>query len=116
MNLKEAIKVVVVEDEALYRDMVAKVLVKVGDIETLGSYENVEEAEQDIPKLKPDVVIMDIELGAGINGIKLALQLREVLANLGIVLLSNHSKIGFARTLARQELKGWSYLLKKIGP
>ncbi len=114
VNLKkELIKVVVVEDEALYRDMIAKALAKEGDIEILCTYDNAENAKQGILQLKPDVALMDIELGDKTNGIKLALQLRELLANLGIVILSNHSKIDFAKILARQELKGWAYLLKK---
>ena len=113
MSFKGTIKVVVVEDEALYRDMITEALVKEGNIEILCSYDNVEEAKKGIPQLKPDVVIMDIELGDETNGIKLALQLRELLANLGIVILSNYSKIDFAKILARQDLKGWAYLLKK---
>ncbi len=103
----------VVENEVLYCNIIAKSLRKEEDIEVLSCYSNVEKAKQDIPQLKPDVALMDVELGCETNGIKLALQLRELLANLGIVLFSNHSKIGFAKTLARQDLKGWAYLLKK---
>ena len=110
---KKPIKIVVVEDEVLYNNIISKALVQEGKIQVLGNYTSAEQAGREIPQLQPDVALIDIELGSEINGIDLALELRDVLSNLGIVLLSNHIKISFANILAREKLKGWAYLLKK---
>ncbi len=110
---KQPIKIVVVEDELFYNSIISKALTQEGDIQVLGSYTSVQQASKEIPLLQPDVALIDIELGSEINGIDLALELRDELNNLGIVLLSNHIKISFANILAREKLKGWAYLLKK---
>ncbi len=113
MITDKPIKIVIVEDETLYIDMISKALDQEENIKVLGGYTTAEEATQAILKLRPDVALVDIELGHDTNGIKLTLGWRDLLNDLGIVLLSNHSKLSFAKVLARQELKGWAYLLKK---
>lgn len=110
---EKSIKIVVIEDEILYNDIISKALVQEGDIQVLGNYTSAQQASQEIPQLQPDVALIDIELGSEINGIDLALELRDKLSDLGIVLLSNHIKVSFANILAREKLKGWAYLLKK---
>ncbi len=112
MNTTKAVKIVVIEDETFYNDLISKVLAQENDLEVIGSYSSARKAKIEVPTIKPDVALVDIELGSDLNGIQLALNLRETLSNLGIVLLSNHTKLSFARVLARQELAGWAYLLK----
>ena len=112
MSATKAVKIVVVEDETFYNDLISKVLAQENDLEVIGSYSSAKKAKIEIPTIKPDVALVDIELGSDLNGIQLALNLREKLSNLGIVLLSNHTKLSFARLLARRELAGWAYLLK----
>ena len=107
------IKIVVVEDEVLYNDIISKALIQEGNIQVLGNYTSAKQASQEIPQLQPDVALLDIELDCETNGIDLALELRDKLSDLGIVLLSNHIKISFANILAREKLKGWAYLLKR---
>ena len=61
---------------------------------------------------RADAVLLDINLG-GENGITLGWGLREHHPALGIVLLSNHAHLAFARELIAANLTGWAYLLKK---
>lgn len=56
--------------------------------------------------------MLDIDLG-GEDGITLGRQLRGRHPALGIVLLSNHAHLAFARELIAANLTGWAYLLKK---
>lgn len=107
------IKLVLVEDEALYRDLLRIVLSQHPRLEVLGCFADGESALEAIPTLRPDVAILDIELRSGINGIQLGLLLRRGLPDLGIVLLSNHGDPSFVSSLPVEVLGGWSYLLKK---
>lgn len=107
------IKLVLVEDEDLYRDLLRIVLSQHPRFEVLGTFADGESALQAIPELKPDVAILDIELRGGLNGIQLGMLLRRRLADLGIVLLSNHGDPSFVASLPVEVLGGWSYLLKK---
>lgn len=104
---------VIVEDEGLYRGLLAQALSVYPDIHVIGTFADGPTAAEEIPPLRPDVALIDIHLPRGINGIQLGLQLREALPNLGIVLLSNYRDPRFLSALAPEQVPGWSYLLKR---
>jgi DNA-binding NarL/FixJ family response regulator len=112
-NGHQKIKLVLVEDEGLFRDLLRIVLSQHPRFEVLGSYADADSALSAIPSLKPDVALLDIELPGSLNGIQLGLMLRRQMPEIGIVLLSNHSDPSFVSTLPVETLSGWSYLLKK---
>ncbi len=109
----EKIKVVLVEDEGLFRDLLRIVLSESPRLEIVGSFADGESALAAAPCLQPHVAILDIELGGSMNGIKLGLLLRRQLPEMGVVLLSNHSDPHFISSLPPDAIAGWSYLLKK---
>ena len=107
------IKVMVVEDEELYSDLLRIGLSQLDQLEIIGVFQNGKSALDAAPQLKPDVAILDIELGPQLNGIQVGIQLRRKLPDIGIVLLSNHGDPQFLSGLPKEVLGGWSYLLKK---
>ena len=109
----ESIRVVLVEDESLYRDLLRIVLSGDPRLDVVGSFPDGESALEAIPRLHPDVAIVDIQLGGMLNGIQLGLHLRRQLPDLGIVLLTNHSEPEFVASLPQEVISGWSYLLKR---
>jgi len=111
--MEQDLKVVIVEDEALYREMLAASLRQRQGLLVVGDWATGEEALQHLPALKPDVAIVDISLGEGMTGIQLGLQLRRFLPTLGIVLLSNTLMPSMLRRIPDQALGGWSYLHKQ---
>lgn len=113
-SLKEKkLKVVIVEDEHLFRDLLRVSLSQSGRIEVVGDFADGESALDGAPALRPDVAILDIELRRdGLNGIQTGLLLKQQQPDLGIVLLSNHREPAFLSSLTEGELAGWSYLLK----
>lgn len=67
--LKKKIKVLVVDDSALVRDVLSKALSKDPMIEVIGSAQDVYVARDKIVLLKPDVITLDIEM-PGMDGIE----------------------------------------------
>ncbi|MBV9119068.1 MAG: response regulator transcription factor [Chloroflexi bacterium] len=108
-----SVRVVLVEDEPLYRDLLRIALDQRPGIEILSAYGDAESALAEIPRLGPDVAILDIDLRSSMNGVQLGILLRRQMPDLGIVLLSNHGDPEFVASLPEEVLAGWSYLLKK---
>lgn len=105
-------QVVIVEDENLFRELLVRTLNQCSGIQVIGEFADAAEALQQIPACKPDVAILDIQLGGELNGVQLGLKLREQLPQLGVVLLSNYPRASVLRAVPEQSISGWSYLLK----
>lgn len=106
------LKVVIVEDEPLFRELLRGALEHEGDVEIIAAFEDAETAGERVPELAPDVVILDIELKGEMSGIELGIELRRTLPNLGIVLLSHHRVRNIYGLIPPGQEGGWSYLLK----
>jgi DNA-binding NarL/FixJ family response regulator len=106
------IRIALVEDEDLFRELLQIALERYDHFSVVGSFGNASEALKVIPALEPDVVVLDIDLGAGMNGVELGMALQRSTPNLGVVLLSNHQDLEFVAALGSQ-MKRWSYLLKQ---
>ncbi|MCI8293112.1 MAG: chemotaxis response regulator protein-glutamate methylesterase [Hespellia sp.] len=72
MNKK--IKVMVVDDSNLFRQMIMQILASQSDIEVVGYAINAYDAKNKIPQLKPDVLTLDVEM-PGLSGIDFLKQL-----------------------------------------
>ncbi|MBI3969218.1 MAG: response regulator transcription factor [Chloroflexi bacterium] len=110
---REKIRIVIVEDEGLFRDLLRIALSRHPSLEVVGTFPDGESALEAAPALRPRAALLDIELGSSLNGIQVGLRLRQLLPDLGIVLLSNHGDINFLTALSEEAIGGWSYLLKK---
>lgn len=107
------LRVVIVEDEDLFRDLLQIALERHPRLEVVGAFAHGQQALEEIPKLEPDIALLDIDLGASFSGVELGVMLRQSLPQLGVVLLSNHQDVEFIASLGSRTLSGWSYLLKK---
>lgn len=106
-------RVVLVEDEPLFRDLLAVTLGAAGGIEVIGGFDRGEDALEAIPALAPDVVLLDINLAGVMNGVQLGVQLRRAMPDLGVVLLSSLFDPTLLTSLPPDVVNGWSYLLKQ---
>ena len=106
-------RVVLVEDEPLYRDLLGTVLRDRLRLDVVGAFAEAQVALDQSRALRPDVALLDIGLPGPIDGIELGLRLCEALPGLGVVLLSNHVDPRFVSTLPAEVAAGWSYLLKR---
>ena len=109
-------KLIIVEDEALFRELMHRTLANDPDIKVLGEAEDGETAIRLVRELKPDVVLMDIELRGEMDGIEAALTIKNESPEVGIVILSMHGDRRYVTSLPLEESKGWGYLLKQTVP
>jgi DNA-binding NarL/FixJ family response regulator len=103
-----ATRIIVVEDEPLFRQLLRVQLSANPDIEVVGEAATGEQAVELAEALEPEVVLMDIELGSGITGIQAGHMIKSRRPSTGIVLLSNYRAKQFIVASA-----GWSYLMKR---
>lgn len=106
------LRLLIVEDENLFRDLLSAALSQQPGLEVVGSFPSGEAAAEQALRLKPDVALLDIELAGQLNGIQTGLLLRRHLPQLGIILLSNQGSPRVLSSLPAEALSGWSYLLK----
>jgi two-component system nitrate/nitrite response regulator NarL len=71
---REAIAVLIVDDHALFRESVARLLDAEGDFTVAGTCGTIEEALQALTRVRVDVVLLDLDLGtrSGVEFVSLA--------------------------------------------
>lgn len=100
----------VVEDDALLRDLIARSLEAAGlVVETAAT---AADAKRAFMRMDPDAAVIDIELGSGPNGFELAAVLRGQAPHVAIVFLTNLPDPRFAARNSDEIAGGVSYLRK----
>ncbi|MDR3458375.1 MAG: response regulator transcription factor [Verrucomicrobiae bacterium] len=82
-----SISVSIVEDDARVRASLARLIDSAPGFRCVSNHSSAEDALKEIPKFKPDVVLMDINL-PGINGVECARQLKPQLPATQIIMLT----------------------------
>lgn len=109
-------RVLIVEDERLFSDMLRRTLDADSEISVVGVCSTAEDAVALARSETPDAVIMDIELQGELDGIDAALQIKRDSPKVGIVILSSHLDRRYVSSLPLEEQPGWAYLLKQSVP
>lgn len=107
------INVLVCDNESLFREILVYALDKEPMINIVGAAASGLEAVELSKETTPDVVLMDIELGEGPNGIVVASDIKEAFPDTGIVVLSAHRDKEFLSSFLENGTSGWSFLLKQ---
>ena len=113
MTTKKQITVSIVDDEADLRKHIAGYLGAAGNIRCISAYASAEEALAKLPQDKPDVVLMDINLGEmdGIECVRrLTVQMPDALV-LMLTVFEDTEKIFHALSAGAS-----GYLLKRLSP
>ncbi len=110
-NENEQIKILIVDDHTLVREGFARMLELEEEFVVVGQASSAEEALQKSRKLKPDIILMDINLG-GINGIEATRLIKKELPDVEIIILSMYDEEEYVREAVRAGATG--YALKDI--
>ncbi|WP_375452396.1 chemotaxis response regulator protein-glutamate methylesterase [uncultured Devosia sp.] len=105
-----SIKVLVVDDSALIREVLARMLVRDGDIAVVGTAVDPIEAREKIKTLNPDVVTLDIEM-PNMNGLQFLEKLMR-LRPTPVVMVSTLTRKGASETLLALELGAVDFVAK----
>ena len=107
------INVLVCDNESLFREILVAALNREPLINVIGAAASGIEAIEMVKDTAPDVVLMDIELGDGPNGIVIAADIKKTFPETGIVVLSAHRDKEFLAGFIDEGTIGWSFLLKQ---
>jgi DNA-binding NarL/FixJ family response regulator len=111
--MKKTITVSIVDDEADLREHIGGYLSTSGHIRCTSTYASAEEALQHLPQDKPDVVLMDINLG-GMDGIECVRRLTALMPEAQVLMLTVFED---SEQIFRALAAGASgYLLKRMSP
>lgn len=105
-----SIKVLIVDDSALIREVLSRTLGRDGDITVVGTAEDPIDARQKIKTLNPDVVTLDIEM-PNMNGLAFLDKLMR-LHPLPVVMVSTLTTKGASETLLALELGAVDFVAK----
>ena len=109
-------RILIVDDEPLFRELLHHTLSTERGLQVVGVAEDGETAIRLAAEVSPDVILMDIELGGGMDGIEAALHIKKESPHIGIVILSGHSDRRYVTSLPLEDSQGWAYLLKHTVP
>jgi DNA-binding NarL/FixJ family response regulator len=107
------IRVAIVEDDHGTREGLVKLLRHAPELVCLGAYADVDEAEREIPRQQPDVVLMDINL-RGRSGIDCVARLKQAHPQLQFLMLTTYDDSELIFKSLRAGASG--YLLKRSAP
>jgi two-component system chemotaxis response regulator CheB len=108
--MKKPVRVLVVDDSALMRKLIPKILERADSIEVVGTAMDGEICLRKIEELKPEVITLDLEM-PGLNGIDTLKQIMQRW-HLPVVVVSSHSTAGAAITLKALALGAVDFVAK----
>jgi two-component system response regulator DesR len=90
------IRVLLAEDQAMVRGALSALLSLESDIEVLGSAPDGETAWRELQRLKPDLLVTDIEM-PGLTGLELAQRIQRHELPIKVVIVTTFARPGFLR-------------------
>ncbi len=107
-------RVLYVENDPALRGILARGLAQCVELELVAAVGSADEALAQARSVHVDVALLDLALGSwSMNGMELGIALRSVIADVGIVIYSQHAMSDFADNLPEQMRWGWSVLQKR---
>ena len=109
--MADKIRILVVDDSALMRKLIGKLLLPDDSLVIVGHASDGQEALEKLPKIQPDIILLDLEM-KGIGGLETISRIREILPKLPILVFSSHTQQGGKQTLAALARGANDYLTK----
>lgn len=107
------IKVAIVEDDRRIRESLTVLLDGAVDLCLVGAFANAEDALQELPRLRPDVLMLDINL-PGLSGIETVARLRHLLPETAVLMLTVYEDADQIFRALQSGARG--YLVKRTAP
>ena len=108
------IQVLVCDDSALMRNLISRIIDGISGLKVAGTAMNGKFCLQKIPTLKPDVIVLDIEMPE-MNGIQFLEERRKQGIDIPVIILSSIATKGAAVTMQALELGASDFITKPSG-
>jgi DNA-binding NarL/FixJ family response regulator len=114
LAVADPLRVVIGEDDVLFREGIARLLADAG-FDVVGRAGDAQDFVRKVLAHRPDVAVVDIQMppDEGADGIRAALELRARLPKTGVLVLSGHYEETYATDLLGESAAGVGYLLKE---
>lgn len=109
----ETIGVLIVDDHALLREGIAKILSLEPRIKVLGAASSGEEALSMAMELAPRVILMDLNM-PGMNGVEACRRIKSTHPEINVIALTIYEEESYVFEMIKAGASG--YLLKDVGP
>lgn len=113
MDAKEMIKVLVVDDHAVVRQGLMRLIDRQDQMAVVGEAENARKALDFLAEQKIDCALVDISM-KGASGLQLTEKIKAMYPELPVVILSIHDELLYVRRAMRAGAKG--YVVKEEAP
>ena len=108
-----AIRVSIVEDDGRVRASLARLIDGAASFQCVSQHESAEQAIDELPRVRPDVVLMDINL-PGLNGVECVRRLKALVPDVQVVMLTVYEDTDLIFAALAAGATG--YLLKRTPP
>jgi DNA-binding NarL/FixJ family response regulator len=90
--------IVIADDHTLIAEAWSFLLSQFPDFEVLKLYDNTQDLLDELPVLKPDIVILDVNI-LPFSGLETTLLIRKLIPSTKIIGISMHNEVGFANRM-----------------
>jgi DNA-binding NarL/FixJ family response regulator len=113
MRLMEIIRLLIVDDHALFREGLRALFLAIEDIELVGEATNGQQAADSVEEVQPDVVLMDIDM-PGMSGVQATRAILRKTPSTGVVMVTMLEDDASVFSAMRAGARG--YVLKGAQP
>jgi len=106
----DRIKVLIADDHGIVREGIRMILALHPDIEVVGEAENGQEAIQQVTRLQPDVLLIDIAM-PGLGGLEAMLEIVKIRPSTRVLVLTQYDSTEYIYRFLKSGAAG--YVLKK---
>lgn len=114
MGEDDDLKVLVVDDSALYRKIIQDILAEIPATKVVGTAQSGKIALAKIAALRPHVLTLDLEM-PDMDGLEVLQEVSDKALDVGAIMVSSHTTAGAASTIQALELGAFDFVTKPDG-